>query len=251
MSKKSFLFKSLSVFLVIITILAASSSAFGCSDYLETRAQRKQEYADSIVDQMIEIARAQKGFYPSNINQFTTWYYGVETEAAWCSIYISWCADQVGALGTAVPKRALVGSMREWFERRGEYYPATSDYVPQKGDIMFINTALDGTDNVHHVDLITEDGFVKIGKGKGVKCISGNTSNIYYQGSEYVTEKTRPVTGPNATIVGYAHPSYEKCDSIIAETRTFLDDITLPYAKFLYAKMLELLAKLETLFAFA
>ncbi len=243
--KKSFLSKVLAVVLAVVITLGTCITAVACTQSIkETQALERS----AVAEQIVEIARTKIGFYPSQINEFTNWYYGIETETAWCTVFISWCADQVGALGTAVPKMALVSSMKNWFDRRGEYYPATSDYVPQKGDIMFINTALDGTDNVHHIDLVTENGFVEIGKGKGVRCISGNTSNLNYEGSEYVTEKTRPLGGPNATIIGYAHPSYEYSDSLTAKTMTFAENYRLPFVKYIYAKLIEYFCVIEIFF---
>ena len=202
----------------------------------------------SVTDEIVEVARSQIGFYESYVNKFTTWYYGYETSAYWCSIFVSWCADQVGAIGTAVPKRASVISMKNWFEERGRFYHVSSDYVPQKGDIVFINTAVDGTDDVHHVDIITQDGFIKRGNTLNIKCIGGNTSDLNYNGSEYVTEKTRPVDGPRAQVVGYAHPDYEKSTGILGSLVSINDNLMPRFIKFLYAKHIELIYKLESVF---
>ncbi len=204
-----------------------------------------EEAIAALVDELVEVARSKKGFYESYINEFTTWYYGVETEAYWCSIFVSWCADQVGALETAVPKRSSCVSMKKWFERKGEYYPAESGYEPQKGDIVFINTAVDGTDSIHHVDIITQSGFSGSSKNKKIKCIGGNTSNINYEGSEYVTEKTRPVNGPRACVVGYAHPSYENSLGVLAAFYSIMDDIMPPYMKYLYSKFISFIGYFE------
>lgn len=252
--KRSVLVKILSVILSLCFVLGVATPFFASAEKTTTSVAEEEvteeivEEEVNIPDEIVEVARAQIGFYESYVNKFTTWYYGIETSAYWCSIFVSWCADQVGALGTAVPKRASVVSMKNWFEKRGQFYPVDSDYVPQKGDIVFINTAVDGTDDVHHVDIITETGFIKSGKTLKIKCIGGNTSDINYNGSEYVTEKTRPVDGPRAQVVGYAHPLYEMSTGILGSLYSITDNLMHPYIKFMYAKYIEIIYKLETIF---
>ena len=100
------------IFVRILSLLLSFTVILGICAPVMVSAEETTAYEDEIVeeisipDQIVEIARAQIGYYPSNINKFTTWYYGFETSAYWCSIFVSWCADQVGAIGTAVPKRA-------------------------------------------------------------------------------------------------------------------------------------------------
>lgn len=250
MKVKNILLRITSVLLVIFILLVTATSSFAATSWRTKNDEAKAAKVLSVTDNIVEIARAEIGFFDgNNINKFTTWYYGYDTSAYWCSIFISWCADQAGALGTAIPKRASCISMKNWFEIRGEYHPAGSDYVPQKGDIMFINTAVDGTDDIHHVDLITESGFIGSGENKKVMCISGNTSNLNYEGSEYVTEKARPVSGPKACVVGYAHPSYEKSIGLRGDIETFTEAHTPPFMKFIESKMISMLFRLESFWA--
>lgn len=244
---------SKSIVVRILSIVLSFTVIFGVSvpmlAFAEEKTNAAVEEEISVQDEIVEVARAQIGFYESYINKFTTWYYGYETSAYWCSIFVSWCADQVGALGTAVPKRSSCLSMKNWFERRGQYYPADSDYVPQKGDIVFINTAVDGTDDIHHVDIITKSGFIKSGKTLKIKCIGGNTSDLNYNGSEYVTEKTRPVDGPRAQVVGYAHPDYEKSTGIVGGLVSIADNLMPDFVKFMYAKLIALIYRVEVIFS--
>lgn len=238
------------LYLKIISVILSSIMMFSVSAVAIDSVPEKQvsDKTTEIIDGIVDVARAEIGYYDSNINKFTSWYYGIDTYASWCSIFISWCADQVGALGTAIPKRASCLSMKNWFEKRGEFYPVTSDYVPQKGDIIFLNTATDGSEGIHHVDIITQSGFIVNKKGKNVRCIGGNTSDLNYNGSEYVTEKVRPVLSDKAKIVGYAHPSYEKCDSFMADFYSFMDDNATSILKYFYAQYLEMLFRFELLF---
>ena len=249
MKTKGFFTKIVSVILAFIMIFGASS-VISFAETAETpSAAETSDVRTRTVNKIVDAARSKIGYYESLINEFTTWYYGVETEAQWCTIFVSWCADQGNALGVAVPKRATVESMRKWFINRGEYHPATSDYVPQKGDIVFINTAVDGTDNVHHVEIVTESGFIMNRKVKNVKCIGGNTSDLNYNGSEYVTEKVRPVSSSRATIIGYAHPAYEKTTSILNLFYMIADDTMPAFFKQLYSKFITLIDYLSDFFA--
>lgn len=256
---------SVKIISVILTVLIFFSSVTGIA-IAETEAEtapsttdvisevpespeEDEVTAEDIIDKMVEVAREQEGFYESNINEFTLWYYGRETDAFWCTIFVSWCATQAGAIRTAVPKRNTCGSMRKWFERRGEYHPADSGYVPQKGDIAFLNTAADGTDDVHHVEIVTENGFI-VKKGVNyIRAIGGNTSDINYNGSEYVTEKTRPVISERAVIVGYANPSYDKSVGCIGKFHTNRQQNMIPFSSYLYSRMIALIYNVEIMWA--
>lgn len=201
----------------------------------------------NIPDEIVEIARLQKGHYGDGVNEFNRWYYGQDIVAAWCAVFVSWCADQVGAMGTAVPKRATCFSMKLWFERRNEYYSVESDYIPQKGDIVFMNNKPDGTDNINHVEIVSEDGFIYINGEKSVSCIGGNTTDTNYSGSGYVSEKIRPVNGSHAKIIGYAKPSYQKSLGLAGKAYTFTDNIKPNYIKYIESKMIQLIFYIENL----
>lgn len=244
MKFKNAIIKTTSIFLVVLTLLLVSTSAFAETSPNETNPA-DEPVTLSVQEEIVNVARSKIGFYEGNINEFTTWYYGYETDAFWCTIFVSWCADQVGALQTAVPKRSSCTPMKDWFERRGEYYPVDSDYIPVKGDIVFINTAVDNTDDIHHVEIITENGFFGSTNNPKIKCIGGNTSDLNFNGSEYVTEKTRPVNGSRAQIVGYAHPSYEKSQGLLGALITFADDNSPAFFTFLYSKFISILPKLQ------
>lgn len=249
MKNKKLLLRIISLILALTTVFSAATYTFAAAP-----AETEGEVDDGIVEEVPEmtvaeevvaVARSKAGYYDSNINEFTTWYYGTETDAYWCCIFVSWCASQAGAIGTAVPKRASCDSMRKWFDDRGRYYPADSDYVPVKGDIAFLNTAGDGTDDIHHVEIITEDGFIRRNGVNYIRAIGGNTSNINYQGSEYVQEKTRPVNSSRADVVGYCHPDYESSDSLMGLLWTMFDLGSPDFVRFIYSKVLSVICILE------
>lgn len=198
--------------------------------------------------EIIETARSEIGYYGEESNKFNEWYYGQKSSAAWCAVFVSWCADSAGALGTAIPKRATCLSMKLWFERRNLYYTVDSGYIPQKGDIVFMNTSPDGTDSINHVEFISEDGYYVSGQDVCVSCIGGNTSDINYNGSDYVTEKIRPLKGDKAEIAGFAHPEYEKCDGIRADIYGLTDDLKTDTVKYIESKLIRIFVFFETWF---
>ncbi len=184
-----------------------------------TRLSYSQKYYDKFVkgtassssssttaDEIILMAQSQKKSYGSDNNKFTKWFYGKEYSAAWCAIFVSWCANEVGALGKIIPKEAACKNMATWFKNRGEYH-SESSYTPQKGDIVFFST--DGTSTAHHVEFVSESGFITENSKKKVKCVGGNTSDSNFKGADYVAEKKRWVNEPSCKILGYAHPSYQ------------------------------------------
>lgn len=199
----------------------------------------------TVEDKIIEIAQSKQGYYGDGSNEFNLWYYGKDTTAAWCAVFVSWCADRAGAMGTAVPKRATCSSMKFWFENRNEYYTAESGYIPQKGDIVFMNTSPEDSDGINHVELVTQDGYIVIDGENHVGCIGGNTSDKDYNGSGYVSEKIRPLSGEKAEIIGFAHPSYEKSSGFAAEIYNFTDDIKSNTIKYIESKILRLLVIFE------
>lgn len=242
MIKNNLLLKIAAVILSLSVIIGGTAQVFAAA---EQTTEVSLEETIKISDKIVGIARAEIGFYESDINKFTTWYYGIDTEASWCSIFISWCANQVGALGAVIPKTASCLSMKNWYDRRGEYYPVNSGYVPQKGDIVFWNTAVDGTDDIHHVEIVTESGFIISGNTVKIKCIGGCTSDLNYNGSTYVTEKVRPLTGSKAELVGYAHPSYEKSEGLMGNIHNLIDDSTPSLFKYIKAKLMEIIYRME------
>ena len=252
---KNYIIKVLSVVLAVLIFLGTVSGvviAAPATTVAETTQPITEEVeitADDLKNKIVAVARAEEGFVESSINKFTQWYYGRETESAWCTIFVSWCAANAGAIGTAIPRRNTCSSMKRWFERRGEFHSADSGYVPQKGDIAFLNTASDGTDDVHHVEIVTEDGFIKKKGAFYIKAIGGNTSDINYNGSEYVTEKTRPIISERAVVVGYANPSYEKSIGFIGELHTNRQLNMSVSASYLYSRMIALIYNIEIMWA--
>lgn len=96
-----------------------------------------------------------------NYTKYGAWY-GMNP-AAWCAIFVCWCANQVGLSAEAFPRFALCvddsyptsGSkqykdMERWME---------SDYVPQPGDLIFLKQSHVGlVESVTDTEIISIDG---------------------------------------------------------------------------------------------
>ncbi len=199
---------------------------FVCGTFYVFATEKTHE---QIADEIIETAREEIGYFGEGSNKFAEWYYGVPSTAAWCAIFISWCANESDVLGTAIPKKALCSEMMRWFQSKGVYHDAKSDYVPQKGDIIFFDT--DGSGVTHHVEFVAEDGFITDENGTVyVCCIGGNTSDLDFNGLDHVTERNRALNDARAVVMGYAHPDYEKektndFNSFIEAIRDFFNKV--------------------------
>lgn len=112
------------------------------------------------------------GSYWNNDTKYGTWY-GMNY-VAWCAIFVSWCANEVGALDTVVPKYASCWHGLKWFRDRDQ----TGYWPPRPGDIFIMReynpsswTAdADGWATIH-------TGIVEKYLGDGrVQTIEGNTN---------------------------------------------------------------------------
>ena len=122
-------------------------------------------------------------------DKFWRWY-GFKSHVAWCTIFVSWCADQCGYVKAGIiPKYSNCRDTMRWFRARHQYQ--NSNYTPAEGDIIWFDWNGDG--KADHI------GFVESYDGKGVHTIEGNSGN-----------KCRRKTYPKNSykILGYGVPKY-------------------------------------------
>ena len=153
---------------------------------------------------LIYTALSQLGVTETRPNDvlYNTWYYGktvwdsAGTGAyAWCVVFLSWCAHQVG-LTKAIPKENNVSNLMRYYQGCGRYY-SCSRRMPQAGDLIFFSSG-----SGRHV------GLVLASDGKGVATVEGNTSNA-------VRIRQYPLT--DGSIVGWAVPDYDSCTDTKSE----------------------------------
>ena len=144
------------------------------------------------MDTLINLAFSQIGETEQSINniKYNTWYYGRPVNGAefpWCSVFVSWCANQANISQDVIPHTASVYKLRMFFESKGLYY-SSSNYYPKRGDILFKQR-----DNLNHVGLVI--GITD----KGILAVEGNVQNKVVLRAYSLNDKS---------ITGYASPNY-------------------------------------------
>jgi len=84
----------------------------------------------------------------------------------WCACFVSWCANESGCLGTAVPKFSRCTDGVAWFKGQNRW--RNSRYLPQPGDIIFFDWNQDMVPD--HV------GIVEKVEGGVIYTIEGNSA---------------------------------------------------------------------------
>ena len=146
------------------------------------------------VGRFLDVARSQLGHreVPVNRTPFGRWY-GLDGNA-WCAMYVSWCADRVGALDI-IPKHAYTPTGANWFRARGRF-----DDNPRVGDIVYFRWA--GSSRIGHVGIveaIRPDGRLVTIEGNTQAGEGGNQSD---GGGVYRRVRARTF------VAGYGHPAY-------------------------------------------
>ena len=110
--------------------------------------------------------------------------------AEWCTIFVSWVADQCGYLDAGVlPKMEGVRPYVDWFIERGQWQGR--DYEPSPGDIIFFDWASDGlADHIGIVEKV-EDGLIHT--------VEGNIDDVCAE---------RRYTLGLAPVYGFGSPAY-------------------------------------------
>lgn len=156
--------------------------------------------------EFVACANAQVGYteHPadSNRTKFGAWY-GIDGEP-WCDMFVSWVANEVGALGE-VGKYAYCPYHAAFFQSRGQYHPAHEDgFTPQAGDVVFFGRKATAV-HVGIVRGVTADGGA-------VLTIEGNTSVSDDDNGGAVMLRTRTYGDPGGAwgILGFGRPAWDK-----------------------------------------
>lgn len=117
---------------------------------------------------------------------------GLDTRCEWCALFVSWCAEQTGLMGSGqIPYFSFVSDGVDWFEDKGRWIDGadvnSSNYDKKiyPGMIIFFDWEPDGKPN--HVGIVTKvsDGYIYTVEGnKGDAVAEGTYSadSIYVFG---------------------------------------------------------------------
>ncbi|WP_061290742.1 LysM peptidoglycan-binding domain-containing protein [Herbidospora cretacea] len=144
-------------------------------------------------DQLLDFALKTQGRY-SRPNKFATWYANIVKDkayatAAWCDVWVSWIADQVGATKD-VGRFAYCPSHANWFKKNKRW-----GTTPKRGAVVFFDWNGDKVaDHVGYVVDVLPDGRIK--------AIEGNTTKGGVKNSVALQTRSK------ADIFGYGYPAY-------------------------------------------
>ncbi|MEW1675618.1 CHAP domain-containing protein [Streptomyces noursei] len=147
---------------------------------------------------MVAEANSEVGFKegPNNQTKYGAWY-GLNYEP-WCAMYLSWCANQIGA-DTVVGKFAYCPSWVNWFKARGQWHGPTE--AVQLGDIVFFSW--DGGPVADHVGVARAVATA----GSSIPTTEGNTSSGA-SGSQGNGDGVYQRLRPRSVVLGFGRPAY-------------------------------------------
>lgn len=136
---------------------------------------------------VVSIAMSQVG----NIGGYPYWsWYGFSSRVDWCSIFVSWVANQAGVLNTAIPKFARASEGARWFMDNSLF--RGRDYIPREGDLIFFDWDYNGISD--------HAGYVRYSENGTVYTVEGNTLNDDCSTHSYPMNSNY--------ILGYGTPNY-------------------------------------------
>lgn len=136
-------------------------------------------------------------------NQFTRWYYGNNTTAPWCAIFVYYCLAQTGGkeLMAGCANKAYVPTIWNWGASKGYNRGAYSE--AKQGDLVIFDWQKDGV--ADHI------GFALSDHGSYVKTVEGNTSNTNNGNGGCVQIRTRS----KSLVKGYVRLPYNTVNGVI------------------------------------
>ena len=122
-----------------------------------------------------------------NYTKYGKWY-GLNP-APWCCMFVSWCANEAGILGTLIPKYKGAGTGYNWFKNRNQL-----TMKPKAGDIGFLKPTKKSATSSHTFIVYKVDGNI-------IATIEGNENNGVVQIHRKLTDKN---------ILGFGSVKYPK-----------------------------------------
>lgn len=156
------------------------------------------------VDTLLGVAAGQiGGYFPKN-SPYGEWYAEkvqnpVYKDAQYCAMFVSWCAERAGLLGSVIPLHAYTPSGANWFRSKGRFTRGVKGI--RRGDIWYSSCA--GLGRISHVGIVE-----RVYADGSFDTVEGNTS-ITAAGSQNngrrVARKRRNTA---CSLGGYGRPDY-------------------------------------------
>ena len=156
------------------------------------------------------------GYAKSNGNytEYGSWF-GLQD--MWCSMFVSWCANQARVSTSVVPKTARTVDGLNSFINSGRAYTrsqvANGQYIPQPGDIIYFKGSRNSA-KTNHMGIVT--GY----SNKIVYTIEGNTNDAADKSTNGggVFEKSYSIS--DTFIVYICCPNYANSDPVVSNPQS-------------------------------
>lgn len=157
------------------------------------------------IDRLLAIAAGQIGGYYPGKSPYGEWYgrrvgdYGTYAAAQYCAMFVSWCADQAGLLGTVIPLHAYTPSGASWFRAKGRFTPGVKGI--RRGDIWY--SSCSGLGRISHVGIVE-----RVYSDGSFDTIEGNTSVTAAGSQNNGRRVARKRRNTACSLGGYGRPAY-------------------------------------------
>lgn len=159
-------------------------------------------------ERLVKVALDEKG--AADGSKYVRWYNGamgskLSLSAAWCAIFVSWCARQAGISTKKIPNFAGCTTGRRLFQNLG-FWKEAEGYTPKRGDLILFDWDGDTTLS-EHVGIVTGVTETK------VSTVEGNSGK---------TVREKSYNRSSKVILGYA--SWEEKEMTEAETKKLVEN---------------------------
>lgn len=151
-----------------------------------------------------------------NYTEYGRWYYyhvdssDVFYRGAWCSMFVSWCANEAGISTSTVPPKALVAYMKDAFEAKGRYYTwresrcGSGSKTIQPGDLIFYSAT--PSSRYNHIGIVSSVAYN--GSKVTINTVEGNVYDNCTTRRWTISTSSNGQVGASQYIRGFACPNY-------------------------------------------
>ena len=137
-----------------------------------------------------------------------TWFYSAD----WCTMFVSWCANEANVDTWIIPCYDSAPYLQEWFDGYYRFYtPNSSSYSPRAGDLFFYRTSRTDKDGNLIVSEYGHVGFIYSVSGNYIYIVDGNTGDPDRVKYDYMSINNPILTGfarPNYASTSHSYSSY-------------------------------------------